>query len=564
MAILEFKPANCKNCYKCLRECPVKAIKITDSGAEIIDEFCILCGKCTRVCDQDAQIVQSSIDKVKQLLKNNRVIASVAPSFISNFDAKSFASFKDGLKRIGFIDAYETAIGASLVTNEYEKLIKEKAQKNFISTACPSVVSFVRKYYPNAIKYLTMVDSPMVAHAKLIHQENENVKVVFIGPCIAKKKEALKTNELNNQELISEVLTFEELEQMFTEAAIEFDDTLTDDSDNNRARYYSINRGIVKSFSKFDQDYEYISVDGMDNITKVLDTIDDLEGIFFEMNACEFGCVNGPSGTKHNKSVIKSVEQVRKYTRSRMSNQQKEIKYPEINLTNQIDHYEISKKTPTEEEIKDILAKINKFKKEDELNCQACGFKTCRDKAIAYYNGLSDIYNCVPYLQEVAEKMNEEVIYYSPFGIITFDENQNIININQSAKEIFNIKNSESNLGHFRDYLPWDDLSIAFINNKNVIDKQSYINKTNRYVSFSLIFVKEHKMSFCLIKDVTSDVILRQQQLGNRIKLVETTNEVIDKQMRVVQEIASLLGEVTAETKVALIHLRDQFIDKGE
>ncbi len=564
MAILEFKPANCKNCYKCLRECPVKAIKITDSGAEIINEFCILCGKCTRVCDQNAQIVHSSILNVKALLKSGKVIASVAPSFISNFDVKSFKAFKEGLKSLGFVDAFETAEGARLVTNEYQKLIKSRKYKNLISTACPSIVSYVRKYYPDAIKYLTPVDSPMVAHAKLIHQEYDDVKVVFIGPCIAKKKEALKCNELNNQTLIDDVLTFEELEEMFEESKIKFEESLTDEQDTNRARYYPINRGIVKSFKEYDDSYEYISVDGMDNVCKVLENINDVDGIFFEMNACEFACVNGPSGTKYNRSVIKSVEQVRKYSRSRLNLNKKDSSYPILDLTNNINHYHVSKKMPTEEEIKTILAKINKFKKEDELNCQACGFKTCRDKAIAYYNGLSDIYNCVPYMKEVAEKMNEEVIYYSPLGVITFDHNQNIININKAAKELFGIKNNETNLGYFRDYLPWDDLAIAFINQKNVIEKQSFISKTNRYISFSLIFVKEHNMSFCLIKDITSDVLFKNQKMENTARLVETTNDVIDKQMRVVQEIASLLGEVTAETKVALIHLRDQFVDKGE
>lgn len=564
MQILEFKPANCKNCYKCLRECPVKAIKITDSGAEIIDEFCILCGKCTRVCDQEAQLVHSSIENVKSLLKEGNVIASVAPSFISNFDVTSFAAFKEGLIKLGFKDVFETAEGAKLVTEEYVKLIETKKYKNLISTACPAVVSYVRRNYHNAIKYLTPVDSPMGAHAKLIHKEFENIKLVFIGPCIAKKKEALMINEANNSVLIDDVLTFEELDKMLNEKKIEFAKNLVDDKDNNLARYYAINRGVVKSFASFDKNYEYISVDGMDNISKVLDNIDDLEGVFFEMNACEFACVNGPSGTKYNKAVIKSVEKVRKYTRNRIGDVKKKVEYPTLDLTNKIEPIQTSKKIPTEEEIKAILAKIHKFKKEDELNCQACGFRTCRDKAIAYYNGLSDIYNCVPYMQAVAEKMNEEVIYYSPLGVITFDDKQNIININKVAKELFDIKNSETNLGYFRDYLPLDDLSLAFINNKNVIEKQSYIPKTNRYISFSLIFVKEHNMSFCLIKDVTTDVLFKQQKMENRIRLVETTNQVIDKQMRTVQEIASLLGEVTAETKVALIHLRDQFLNKGE
>lgn len=565
MAILEFKSANCKNCYKCLRECPVKAIKITDNEAKIIEDYCILCGKCTKVCTQNAKVVSSSIESVTALLESNKkVVASIAPSFIANFPVKSFHAFKNALQKLGFTNCFETAEGAKIVTNEYQKLINSNQYSNIISSACPTVVSMVRKYYPNALKYLAPIDSPMVAHAKLLHKlYGDDLTVVFIGPCIAKKKEALKANELNGKTLISDVLTFEELKQLLESHNITFDNNLTDESDNNRARYYAINRGIIKSFPEYNKNYEYISVDGITNTQQVLSNIDDLSGVFFEMNACDFSCVNGPASTNDNYAVIKAVEKVRKYTRKRLD-PSKDDKNESLDLRNNVEHFTIDRKIPSEDEIKKILAKINKFKPEDELNCAACGYKTCRDKAIAVYNDLSNIYTCLPYMKEMAEKMNQEVIYYSPNGIISFDEEGNIININKRAKEIFAITTPETTLGYFRDYLPWDDLSFGFINRQNIIEKQSFIEKTKRYVEFSLIFVKEHHMSFCLIKDITQNVEYQEQILKNKIDLVETTNQVIEKQMRVVQEIASLLGETTAETKVALIHLRDQFIKDGE
>lgn len=563
MAILEFKPANCKNCYRCLRECPVKAIQIADNGAQIIEEYCILCGRCTRVCNQNAKSVASSIANVKKFLNSSaKVIASVAPSFIANYAVDGFQPLKKALMQLGFVDCFETAEGAQIVTKEYQKLIDSNQYSNIISTACPSVVSLVRKYYPNALKYLAPVDSPMVAHAKLLHKKfGDDIKVIFIGPCIAKKKEALKANELNNKILISDVLTFEELSELLNEKNIEFDNALVDEKDANAARYYAINRGIIKSFQDFNPNYEYISVDGISNTRQVLDNIDDLTGVFFEMNSCDFSCVNGPASTHDNYAVIKAVEKVRKYTRKRLDKNQTPA-FETIDVKNTIEHLNVDRKIPDEQTIKKLLAKINKFKPEDELNCAACGYQTCRDKAIAVYNGLSNIYTCLPYMKEMAEKMNQEVIYYSPNGIITFDDEQNIININQKAKEIFGIINPETSLGYFRDYLPWDDLSFGFIEHKNIIEKQSYIEKTKRYIEFSLIFVKDHHMSFCLVKDVTQNVEYKDQIMKNRIDLVETTNKVIDKQMRVVQEIASLLGETTAETKVALIKLRDQFIKK--
>jgi PAS domain S-box-containing protein len=165
-------------------------------------------------------------------------------------------------------------------------------------------------------------------------------------------------------------------------------------------------------------------------------------------------------------------------------------------------------------------------------------------------------------MNDLAEKMNEEVIHYSPNGIITFDEDNNIININDKAKEMFGINTPEVSLGYFRDYLPWDDLSLGFINQKNVIEKESYIEKTKKYVEYSLVFVKQNKMSFCLLRDITIHKEYEKQLNQNQKELINTTNSVIEKQMRVVQEIASLLGETTAETKVALIKLRDQFVNK--
>jgi PAS domain S-box-containing protein len=308
-------------------------------------------------------------------------------------------------------------------------------------------------------------------------------------------------------------------------------------------------------------DYEYISIDGIENAMHVLDNIDDLSGVFFEMSSCDFSCVNGPASTFNNKAVIKSVEKVRKYARGRYD---KDINHSlnDVDISAEFKKQDITYLTPSEYEIQELLKKINKTKKEHELNCGACGYQTCRAKAAAVYNGLSNIYTCLPYMNDLAEKMNEEVIHYSPNGIITFDEDNNIININDKAKEMFGINTPEVSLGYFRDYLPWDDLSLGFINQKNVIEKESYIEKTKKYVEYSLVFVKQNKMSFCLLRDITIHKEYEKQLNQNQKELINTTNSVIEKQMRVVQEIASLLGETTAETKVALIKLRDQFVNK--
>ena len=166
---LEFKNAKCKDCYKCVRECPVKAIEVKDHQAKIIESRCILCGHCTLICPQNAKVVHSSLDDIKVILNSGaKVIASVAPSFISSFGLKDFNVFKIALAKLGFFDAEETAYGAEIVTQQYKTLLESKQFKNFITSACPALCRLIQAYYPKALQYLAPVDSPMIAHAKMI------------------------------------------------------------------------------------------------------------------------------------------------------------------------------------------------------------------------------------------------------------------------------------------------------------------------------------------------------------------------------------------------------------
>jgi Iron only hydrogenase large subunit, C-terminal domain len=209
---LEFRKVQCKDCYKCLRECPVKAIDVKDHQAKIVDDRCILCGHCISVCPQNAKIVHSEIPEIRRLLSGpDKVIASVAPSFISSFGQSNFSVLKIALAKIGFADAEETAVGAKAVVAEYKKLLKTGTYKNFITSACPAACRLIQEYYPKALPFLAPVDSPMIAHAKIIKKDHPDAKVVFIGPCIAKKKEAFESGIING------VLTFEELHQLFDE-----------------------------------------------------------------------------------------------------------------------------------------------------------------------------------------------------------------------------------------------------------------------------------------------------------------------------------------------------------
>lgn len=568
---LEFKPARCRDCYKCLRECPVKAIEVKDHQAKIIPERCILCGRCTLVCPQNAKIVHSKKDEVLSLLGGGApVFASVAPSFISSFGLKDFSVFQLALAKIGFAGAEETAVGANLVTKEYAKLMETGQFQNFITSACPAVCKLIQEYYPKALKYLAPVDSPMIAHAKLIKEQYPDAKVVFIGPCIAKKREADESG------VVDGVLTFEDMRDILVEKNINLKEltSLKLNSPHkfaNLAKAYPISHGIIKSFETLPLGFEYMAVDGAWRCLSVLESIENLSGVFIEMNICQDACVNGPCSLVVKESSdfkdpraarggsIEATMEVRNYVAKEIESLPKEkegdlktnisiaASYPRIR-TNSI--------PGTEEQITEILHKTGKFKPEDELNCGACGYSTCREKAWGVLNGYADIDVCMPYMRERAESMSYEIIQNSPQGLIVIDRDLNILEVNSKAKELLGITAVSVKGLPAVDFFNPTDFMIALNENRHIEQKKMFIQETKRYVDLSINILKSNNVLFGIMKDVTDDVNYNERLQQVKMETLVTTDEVIKKQMRVAQEIASLLGETTAETKVALLKLK--------
>lgn len=560
---LEFKEAKCKNCYKCLKNCPVKAIRIEENQAKIIEDRCILCGRCTLICPQNAKKVHSELEDVKELLKNNKVVASVAPSFISSFNVSGFESLCEALKQVGFEYAEETARGAEIVVNKYEELLKEKKYKNFITSCCPAVNNMISLYYPNALKYLAPVDSPAIAHAKILKKENPDYKIVFIGPCIAKKK------ELKESGLVDGVLTFEDLLKLFEEEKIDIKEFEGKDEVTwNKARFFPISRGVIKSFKKLADGYEYIAIDGAERCKETLAEIDNLENVFLELNICQSSCINGPCSLNKDNTAIIANSKIRNYVRNNsLTNNAANVKDEEVDISHEYKEEKLHSIEPTEEQIKEVLAKTGKFTKEDELNCGACGYSTCREKAWAVLNGYADVEMCLPYMRERAENMSYEIIQNSPNGIVVIDKDFNIIDINGKAKSLLGIKGFKPKNACVLDYINDSvDFVEALAKQKNVYSKQIKIEKTNCYVELSISYMKNHNMMFAIMKDITEAVNYDEKLKEVKLETVAATDEVIKKQMRVAQEIASLLGETTAEAKVALVKLRKALSDenKGE
>ena len=550
---LDFKSARCKNCYKCLKECPVKAIRIVNNQAKIIETRCILCGKCTLVCPQNAKEVHSELSEIKALVRAKKVIASVAPSFISNFNVPGFSAMRNALKQAGFYDAEETARGARAVADEYERLLAEGRYKNFITSCCPSVNRAISLYYQDALKYLAPVESPAMVHARILKEENPGCSIVFIGPCIAKKKECRESG------LFDGVLTFEELAELFEELDIQPEDTKEAENQYwNRARVFPVSTGVIKTLKNPSADYEYIAVDGASRCREVLEEIDRLEGIFVELNTCQGACVNGPCTLNREDSSIISNARVRKYTAENSWGELLPEKDENVSLFCEHSRINTNDRQPSEEEIRKILEETDKYGPEDELDCGACGYSSCREKAWAVANGYADVEMCLPYMRERAENLSGEIIENSPNGIVVIDSNFRVVDINDKASQLLGIEQFREKADSIIDLTGNDpDIIEALAEKRNLKLEELLIPATDSYVEFSLNHMKDHNMIFATMKDITEEVHYNEKLDKLTDETIAAADAVIKKQMRTAQEIASLLGETTAESKIALMKLKE-------
>lgn len=547
---LQLKKSNCKNCYKCIRNCPVKSIKFADGQANIIPDECILCGRCFVNCPQDAKQIRDDVPRVKEMIASGKkVIASVAPSFIAEFPLMDFAAMKDALLKLGFADAQETAIGATIVKNEYEKMIASGKHDVIISSCCHSVNALIQKYYPSVLPYLADVLSPMLAHCRVIKEENPGACAVFIGPCISKKEEAELYGECDV------ALTYEELEAWMNEAGVVPAGDSTEPDEGKRGRFFPIKGGIIKSMHTENTGFTYLAVDGVQNCIAAIKEIESgaLKNCFIEMNACEGACINGPAISHHHKPLLSGEVKVVAFA----GDDEFRVAMP-IDTFKNIPYIGTHEKIPGEAAIKEILAKMGKTSPEQELNCGSCGYPTCREKAIAVYQGKADLSMCLPFLKEKAETFSGYVINNTPNAIFVLDENLCVQQINKAGCALFNLKTPSDILGSpiVRLLNPADYLGVM-TSGVPIKEKKHYLAEYKKYVAETIVYDHEYHIVFSIMRDITSEEERQSERSELCNKTVAITNEVIEKQMRVVQEIASLLGETTAETKIALTQLKD-------
>ena len=553
---LTLKKSNCKNCYKCIRNCPVKAIRFSGDQAHIIADECILCGRCFVVCPQNAKEIVSEVEKVKVMIQSvEPVIASMAPSFIANYDGVGIDAMREGLQKLGFTDVEETAIGATMVKTDYERLVHEKQKPVIISSACASVNLLIQKHYPEMIKYLADTLSPMQAHCRDIKRRNPEAKTVFIGPCVAKKDEAQRYPGI-----VDAALTFEELTEWLEKENVRLEKKV-DSNPESLARIFPTVAGILRTMKDRDPEYEYVAVDGIDNCIAALEDVaaGHVSNCFMEMSACKGSCVNGPVMEKYHPWFITDYLSVTRYA----GDKDFPVEQPEISeLSRRYDILEGMKDMPTERKIQEILSKMGKKKPSDELNCGTCGYDTCREKAIAIYQGKAEIEMCLPYLKEKAENFSNIIFDNTPNGLLVLNERLEIQQINPAACRIMNIRRPSDVLGSQIVTLLDPKPFLDALESRKSVFQCAYLAEYDRYVEEQVLYDQSYRMLFCMLEDVSDEAAEREKKAEMRRQTTEVADKVVEKQMRIVQEIASLLGETAAETKIALTNLKESMKDE--
>ncbi|NLJ30605.1 MAG: 4Fe-4S binding protein [Clostridiales bacterium] len=568
MSIIGLKAANCKNCYKCVKVCPVKSIRVSNSQAQIIERDCILCGTCLEQCPQNAKTFTSDISLAKEFIRRGeRVVLSVAPSFYSSFAVDDAKKLAGAVKELGFYAVAETSMGAAYVTAEYHRLMRENQMKNIITTCCPSVNRLVEIYYPSLVDQMAPVVSPMIAHARLLKKAYGNhVRVVFAGPCIAKIDEA---RDIRHNNEVDAVITFEDLQDWFRERNIVPEDAEPASFLNPSSkilRMYPVSDGVLASLrAKGDvSDWRLFSVSGSKECRDLFAAMErgELSHCVVEVNICSGGCVNGPISLKDEISRFSSTVKVEGYA------QFDNAEFPDLPDTvpmamQFVDRSE-KEDIPDEATIRAILSKIGKDSPEQELNCGSCGYPTCRDKAIAVYQNKAELTMCMPYMKERAESLSNFVLTESPNITLIVDRDLNIIEFNVAAEKAFGISRREALQKSLYEIIDASDFQYVFDDKQSINDKKVAYREYGITTMQTIVYIAKEDIAMGIFKDITRE----EQTLENKYRLRDETMEmaqkVIDKQMVAAQQIASLLGETTAETKVTLTKLKNMIVFDGD
>lgn len=567
MAIIETVRTKCRDCYKCVRACPVKAIKVSrgpglyEMHASVVEEFCIHDGTCIRECPQKAKKVRSDLHLVRQLLvKGEDVAVSLAPSFAGALPVDEPLRVVTALRKMGVRVVQETALGAEMVAALQKRLLEE-GRGPMISSSCPAVVSLVEKHFPEALPFLSPLVSPAVAHGRYLKSKYPGIRVVFIGPCIAKKDE-ISDPEVSDS--VDVVLTFQELLQWIDESGIKLWDCVPGSFDPplpSYARLFPADGGLLRSCQIDGMlNRSAMSVSGVDGCREVIKHFlkGEAQPQLVELMACPGGCISGPFALGE-ADYYQRRDKLLRYVAGAQGNyvyQGSQQHYSELlppeRLLRKYRNRQLKLLRPTREQLREILEKSGKFSPEDELNCGACGYHSCEEKAIAVFNGMADPEMCIPYMRQRAESMANVVVGATPDGIIVVSHDGLVVDMNAAAEKILGCARKNA-IGMPLNRLMDDTCFREAVGHGQVVKGECTIG--GRIVEQQVLYVEDQKLLVGFLIDVTEDRMAAQRQREIREEAVRRAQQVIAKQMAVAQKIAGLLGETTAETKLSLTEL---------
>ena len=417
MSIVYTDREKCKACYACIRDCPCKAIKVEQGLAQVIKERCITCGTCLQVCVPKAKQVESDTGLVWQLLAQYpNLIAILSSSFPAALLKCRPGQLVTGIKKLGFSEVMEDSFGAELVGREYAQLLSKDKDRPVLSSNCPAVVTYIEKYHPSLINNLAPIVSPMIAMGRVVkRQYNPEAKAVFIGPCVAKKAESRDEKVAG---VIDAVLTFAELKEMFAARGITPETEREEQFSGpkpNLGRLFAMSGGLltVAGLSDDIQQNDVISAHGRDYVVKILREFGqgDISGRLVNLHFCH-GCIDGPV-IDNELSGFRRKELVANYAASQADPAQTERdiqEYASIDLSRRFTARSVGLATPSDEDVQSVLKQLNRANTEDQFNCGACGYSSCRELAIAVCQGLAEIEMCWPYVLHKLNATQEDLI----------------------------------------------------------------------------------------------------------------------------------------------------------
>ena len=571
--------SNCQDCYRCVKACPVKAIKLESGSASIVPDLCIYCGTCTLICPNGTKKVRNDLASVKQsLMRQEKIIVSLAPSYLSEYAKEDIHKVIAAFKEAGFWQVSETAIGAEKVAEATKAWIDSQPNGVYISSCCPSAVQLIKKYYPEYSSYIVPVFSPMITHSLFLKSIYPNAKVAFVGPCAAKKSELDQF-----QGKIDFVLTFQEIKELFDDMGIYFEFMKPTEEDvffpfkASKGNLYPIDGGMLTNMidsitttearinhNTGNVDARYMTFSGVQNIKEILSDFNQLDTsckTFLELMTCEGGCIKGPCSNENCSSATKRVQVLKNVNINKEEHNYEET-LKQLDISENYDYIKaVEQKEYTQQQIQEALKRVNKKSEADELNCGGCGYDTCRQFAKALIDGRAENDMCVSYMRKIAQDKTNILLKKIPQGIVLVNESLKIVDSNEKfasmlGEEVKALYDDNPGL-HGADItklVPFHKFFSSVLSTGVDVLEQD-IRDGDNYYGLSIFSVQDFSLVCGILQnlhapEVRKDIVLKR------------TQDVIMENMKVVQKIAFLLGENASYTEAMLNSIVESHQDK--